>query len=126
MIYCQTINRESIAVHSLDDIDNTQYVELIKYGDAPMFAVYMDDGEDKWVWEFELDTPSNYERVKMNVFDAIFGCETMIELAEALDSIFENDFEDILIRDESDACEGCEECKECENRDECFPALREI
>lgn len=110
MIYCQTINKECIAVHPLDDINNTQVVELIKYGDIPMFAVYVDDGEDEWFWEFDLSAPSDYERVKMSIFDAVFGCDTMIEFAEALDDIFENDFEDILIVDECDGCNGCEGC----------------
>lgn len=113
MIYCQTNNVERIAVHPLNDIDNTQYVELIKYGNIPMFAVYVDDGEDEWVWEFELVNPSDYERVKMNIFDAIFVCDTMTELASALDAVFDNRFADILLIDECECCEGCKEdcCK---------------
>ena len=110
MRYCQTINKECIAVHPLNDINSTQYVELIKYGDVPMFSVWMDDGEEEWVWEFEMFNPSDYERVKMNIFDAIFGCETMIEFAEALDDIFHEEFADILVKDECDCCEGCEGC----------------
>lgn len=110
MIYCQTINKESIAVHPLDDINNTQFVELIKDGNTPMFAVWVDDGEDEWYWEFEMYTPSDYERVKMNIFDVIFGCDTMIELAEALDAVFRNGFEDILVVDECDECNGCDGC----------------
>lgn len=114
MIYCQTINKECIAVHPLDDIDNTQYVELVKYGDIPMFAVWMDDGEDEWIWEFEMLTPSDYERVKMNVFDAIFGCDTMYDLARALDDIFENYFEYILVVDDCSSCECCGGCNKYE------------
>lgn len=110
MIYCQTINAERIAVHPLDDMTNTQYVELIKYGDVPMFAVYVDDGEEEWYWEFEMYSPSDYERVKMNVFDAVYECETMLELAEALDDIFVGAFGSILIGDECANCNGCEGC----------------
>lgn len=110
MIYCQTINKEYIAVHPLNNANNTQYVELVKYGDVPMFAVWMYDGEDEWFWEFEMFTPSDYERVKMNIFDAIFGCDTMSELAEALDDIFINRFEDILVSDECSDCDGCGGC----------------
>ena len=109
MIYCQTINVERIAVHPMDDMKNTQFVELIKYGDIPMFAVCVDDGEDEWFWEFEMTEPSDYERVKMNTFDAIFECDTMLELAEALDSIYKDGFASILVVDECDGCEGC--CK---------------
>lgn len=110
MIYCQTTNKECIAVHPMNNINNTQFVELVKYGDIPMFAVWMDDGEDEWIWEFEMYTPSDYERVKMNIFDAIFECETMPELAEMLDEAFEDGFGNILIRDECDGCDGCNKC----------------
>ena len=111
MKYCETISRECIAVHPLDDIDNTQYVELIKYGDEPKFAVWVEDNDGAWIWEFDMTCPSNYERVKLSIFDAIFGCDTMKELVNAFDDIFENDFEDILIEDECDCC-GC--CGDCE------------
>ena len=104
---------ERIAVHPMGDVNNTQYVEFIKYGNTPIFAVCLDDGEDEWLWEFELFNPSDYERVKMSVFGAIFECDTMIELAETLDDIFENGFEDILIVDECDECDGCGGCNKC-------------
>ena len=107
MIYCQTINVERIAVHLMDDMNSTKYVELMKYGNAPLFAVWVNDGKDDWFWEFEMFTPSDYERVKMNTFDAIFKCETMSELVEALDAIYKDGFEDILIVDECDECDGC-------------------
>lgn len=110
MRYCQTINVERIAVHPLDDINNTQYVELIKYGNVPMFAVCMDDGEDDWIWEFEMFTPSDYERVKMNVLDAIYTCDTMFELSDALNTIFREYFAEILIVDECENCNGCGGC----------------
>lgn len=110
MIYCQTINKECLVVHPLDNTNNMRYVELIKYGDIPMFAVWIDDVEGGWLWEFEMFTPSDYERVKLSVFDAICECDTMFELAEALDLIFEKDFKDILIEDECVNCDGCGGC----------------
>lgn len=114
MIYCQTTNVERIAVHPLNNINDTQYVELIKCGDTPLFAVWANDGEDDWFWEFKMLNPSDYERVKMNVFDAIFACDTMFELVEALNAIFENYFANILIADEcgnyDDGCDNCDDC----------------
>ena len=110
MRYCKTINKECIAVHPLDDIGNTHYIELIKAGDVPMFAVWMDDGEVVWIWEFEMFTPSDYERVKMNVFDAVYTCDTMLELSDALDTIFREYFAEILIVDECAECDGCGVC----------------
>lgn len=114
MRYGQTFNKECIVVHPLDDIDSAQYVELIKYGDEPKFAVWVgdeDDDDGAWVWEFNMTCPSDYERVKLSIFDAIFGCDTMKQLVNALDDIFENEFEDILIDDECECC-GC--CGDCE------------
>lgn len=113
MIYCETLNRESIAVRPLNDIDNAQYVELIKYGDEPKFAVWVDDGNDEWLWTFDMTCLSDYERVKLSIFDAIFACETMTELTYAFDAIFTSDFEDILIEDE-DECDCCGCCGGCE------------
>ena len=113
MRYCETVNKECIAVNPLDNIENTYYVELIKYGDEPKFAVWVEDGEndDAWVWEFDMTCPSNYDRVRLSIFDVIFECDTMKELVSAFDDVFENDFEDILIDDECDCC-GC--CGGCE------------
>lgn len=110
MIYCETLNAECIAVHPLDDIDSTQYVELVKYGDEPKLAVWIGDN-DEWTWEFDLTCPSDYERIKLTVFDAVFVCDTMFELADALDSVFKNEYPDILIEDECDCCGCCGGCK---------------
>lgn len=111
MRYCETISKECIAIHPLDNIDSTRYVELIKYGDEPKFAVWIEDEDGAWVWEFDMTRPSDYERVKLSIFDAIFGCDTMTELIAAFDAIFNNDFEDILIDDECDCCSCCGDCE---------------
>lgn len=102
MLYCRTINVEHIAVHPMDDTTNTQFVELTKYGDEPVFAVSMYDGEFDWCWEFDMFIPSDYERVKFAIFDALIECDTMVELAECLDETFHVVFEDILMEDECD------------------------
>lgn len=117
MIYRQTINVERIVLSPLDDTNSRRFVELIKFGDIATFGVLLDDSENERFWEFEMLEPSDYERVKMNVFDAIFECDTMYELREALDAIFEDGFEDILIKDEDededydDECDG--DCCRC-------------
>lgn len=97
MVYCRTINVERIAVHSMDNLRSTQFVELTKYGDEPTFSVYMYDGEDEWIWEFDMTNPSDYERVKLSIFNAIFECGTMLELAEKIDDVFNDGFETILL-----------------------------
>ena len=100
MLYCQTIVSEKIAVHPMDDVNNTQYVELIKCGNEPLFIVCVYDGEDEWFWEFDMTCPSDYERVKLNIFDMIDGCDTMHELVHVLDEIFHEGFSSIMIDDE--------------------------
>ena len=112
MIYCQTINEEHIAVHPMDNMKNTQFIYLTKCGNEPMFLVSMNDCEgDEWYWEFDMTCPSDYERVKLNIFNAIFECDTMVELAYTLDEIFKDGFEDILIQEECECdCPYCGEC----------------
>lgn len=99
MIYRSTINIERIALSPLDNINSTQFVELVKFGDVATFGVFVDE---ELYWEFDMSEPSNYERVKMSIYDAIFECETMEELGEALNAIFEGGFGEILIDDEYD------------------------
>ena len=111
MIYRQTINVERIALSPLDNVDLVQFVDLVKFGDAATFAVSIANKEDDWYWEFDMSEPSDYERVKMNLYDAIFECDTVEEFGEALDALFEDGFDEILIycnRDEEEDCEECE------------------
>ena len=114
MIYCRTINVERIAVHPMDDMENTQFVELTKYGDEPIFSVWVDDGKEEWYWEFDMSYPSDYETVKLNILEAVFECDTMFELVEMLDAIFNDGFETILIKDGCEGCSGCNKSKQRE------------
>lgn len=100
MIYCQTVISEKIAVHPMDDTNDTQFVELIKYGSEPTFVVCIEDCNDEWYWEFDMTVPSNYERIKLTIFDMIHECGTMNELACVLDEIFHEGFSSIMIDDE--------------------------
>ena len=114
MIYCQTVYEERIAVHPMNDVNNTQVVELVKYGDEPIMLVTLYDGKENWMWEFDITNPSHYERIKLTIFDMIHECDTMKELALMLDSIFIDGFSPILIgEDPCEDCEGCEFCDVC-------------
>ena len=108
MIYCKTINVERIAVHPMDDVNNTQFIELTKYGDEPVFSVDVCDGEFQYFWEFDMSEPSDYERVKLCIFDMICNCNTMEELVYTLDVIFRDWFEEILIEDRYECCADCD------------------
>ena len=122
MIYRQTINVERIALSPLDNVDSIQFVDLVKFGDVPTFAVSIANKENDWYWEFDMAEPSDYERVKMNLYDAIFECDTVEELGEALDAIFEDGFDEILLycnrnEEEYEECEMEEEWEEYEYKD---------
>lgn len=109
MIYHGTYAKEVIAVHPMDDMKRTNFIELCKNADDPTFSVEVDDGFDTWFWEFIMEDNSIYERVKINIFDAIFECETMDKLVSVLDDVFHDGFKGVLIEDEE--CDGdCENC----------------
>lgn len=110
MLYCKTINKEAILVHPMNDVANHQYVELTKYGDEPTFSVYMFDDENEYFWEFDMCNPSDYERVKLCIFDSICECDTMEELGCMLNAIFEEVFGEILLVEDCADCIDCEGC----------------
>lgn len=97
MVYCKTVNIERIVVHPANTHRSSHVIEMIKYGDEPVFSIGLDDGDDEWYWEFDMTCPSNYERVKLTLFDMVYECDNMFELAELLDEVFWENFEDILI-----------------------------
>lgn len=121
MIYYQTITKECIAIRPLDEHD-TYFVELMKRGNKPEFAVCIDVGEHEYLWIFDGSNPSDYERVKLNVFDVIFEWDTIHELVDSLDAIFRHDFDNILIEcieyDDEDEEEDYDWEEECEDEDE--------
>ena len=110
MIYCKTINVERIAVHPMDDASNTQFIELTKYGDETVFSVDMCDDEFQYFWKFDMSEPSDYERVKLCIFDMICHCNTMKKLVYTLDVVFRDWFEEILIEEEYECCADCDGC----------------
>lgn len=118
MIYRNTINIERIELSPLDNINSVQFVNLVKFGDTATFAVSMQDGDGGWYWEFDMSEPSNYERAKMNIYDAIFECDTMSELGEALNAIFEDGFSEILLYDDDDEEDEYEEEEWEDNEDD--------
>ena len=96
----------------MDNIDSYECVRLIKYGDETALSVYVYDGKYEWDWAFDISNPSDYERIKLCVFDVICECDTMEELACMMDALFREAFDDILIVD-VDECESCCECEYC-------------
>lgn len=108
MIYHGTDLVEVIQVHPMDAMNETHYINLVKCADEPMFYVNCCCDED-WGYEFQMNNNSDYERVKLNIFDAIWECEDMDSLMRVLSETFEDGFANILVEDECNGdCEHCE------------------
>lgn len=112
MIYHGSYQTETIVIHPMDGIKETHFIELIKESDEPKFYVHCNSYGEDHVWEFWMHGISDYERVKFNIMNAIFECNTMEELMEMLDNIFNDGFADILI-DGEECTSDCEHC-ECD------------
>lgn len=113
MIYQGTDVVEVIAINPMNNTNETHYINMVKSGDYSMFYVTCCCNAD-WFYEFAMENNSDYERVKFNIMEAIFKCDTVNELLCTLSDVFEEGFGDILIEN-NDGCE-CECCDhgECE------------
>lgn len=113
MVYHGTYSKEIIAVRPMDWLNETHFIELVRSADEPTFWVTCCCDED-WFYEFYLESNSDYERVKFNIMEQIFKCDTMDELLGTLSEIFEDGFESILVEHECDATCDCENsCNHC-------------
>lgn len=108
MVYHGTVTSERIAFYPDGDPTNMHYIEIARAPNEPLFWVGCCCDED-WFYTFAFESNSDYERVKYNIMEAVFECESMDELLTYLSEIFEDGFSNILI---SDAC-----CEDCENKE---------
>ena len=108
MIYKGTYDVEIIEVTPMDDLSEAHYIQMQKSRDDATFSVTCCCDED-WCYEFEYNK-SDYERVKFNVMECIFECETMDELLDTLSEVFEDGFEP-LDRDVVECDGDCENCE---------------
>lgn len=105
MVFCGSTNVERIIVHPMDNLNESHYIDIVTDKDDPVFYVTCCCDED-WGYEFPYNK-SDYERIKFNIMEAIFECDTMDELLDVLSEIFEDGFETI-----EDECDG--DCANCE------------
>ena len=114
MIFCGNGTMERLFVHSMDDINEQHYIDLTMSKDDASFLVSC-CCDDEWFYEFEYNK-SDYERIKFNIMNAIFECDTMEELIDVLDDIFLDGFEELIIECSADDycdCECCIDCNGC-------------
>jgi hypothetical protein len=110
MIYRGTYKSETITFSPEDEMCRECAVELYKSAESGHFCVMINDCDYDWVWEFETDSVSDYERIKFNIMEIMFESETIDEFVAVLDDVFTDGFADILIDDECGECCGCCDC----------------
>ena len=113
MIYHGTSVTETIYVKSENDLENVCCIDLIKAHDESVFYVTTCSNTD-WTWKFYMDGESNYEMVKHTIIDAVFKCNHIIELMDYLDTIFEENFDEIVVYEEKEHDDCC--CENCNHR----------
>ena len=109
MVYHGTDHIEVIQVHPMDNLNETHYISLAKPANSPTFYV-TGCCDDSWCYEFFLNNNSDYERVKFNIMEAMFECDTMDELMTVLSEVFEDGFNDIMVENYGCDCENCDHC----------------
>ena len=109
MKYCGTENVEIIQFSPMDALDETHFIAMQKMFDEPVFLVSCSCYDD-WCYAFSFEDNTIYERVKFNIMEAIFNCETTSDLLDYLDSVFIEGFGDVLIDDDDDDDFCCGEC----------------
>lgn len=110
MVYRGTYTTERLMFHNESDPNEVHFIALTKSADAPTFYVTCCCDEE-WGYEFYIENNSDYERVKFNIMEAMFDCESMTELLDELSEIFEDGFEGLLVCD----CCDCFNCENCNN-----------
>lgn len=112
MTLCGIYNTETIVVHPDDAPHTSHYIEMEMDKDDPIFYVSCCCDED-WIWAFWY-SKSDYEKIKHAILDIVFECESMDEVMDALDEVFVECFDDILVDDEEDEFECDGDCANCE------------
>ena len=104
MVYCGTSYEENIFIHHDGEPTDIHYITMSKSPFESKFVVTCCCYED-WIYEFSMKTPSDYDRVKFNIMETMFECDSVDMLIAELSEIFEDGFSDILITEETEEVE---------------------
>ena len=114
MKICDTLNVERIIIHPNDEPHESHYIDIIVDGYNPIFYVNS-CCDNEWEWAFWY-SKTNYELVKYVIMDCITTCDTMEELINALDEIFDEECRDITFNEaelQTDEWECDGDCENC-------------
>lgn len=109
MLLCGVYEVEEIRVHPDDDPHSSHYISIVTDKDVPKFSV-TSCCDEEWVWDFWY-SKTNYDIVKHLVMDCVFSAETMDDLIDALDEVFEEYCSEIIFEEhDNDDCDVELEC----------------
>lgn len=108
MVYHGMYETEGIVFHANGDVDDIYIIALTKNIDGKTFRVEV-DFDDDWYWNFEM-YPGAYEMIKYMIMDVVFECDNEDELLMELDTMFEDNFRELVVDEECDCEHGCKHC----------------
>ena len=110
MVYYGTDVVEYIVFHTAGNSEDKHLIGMAKSADSQTFTVDC-CCDSEWRYSFRMENNSDYERIKFNIMQTVFECETMEELLSKLSELFKDGFEELLIKDECDGNCDCYDCK---------------
>lgn len=87
---------EKIYLCSEGGATSIHYIELIRCRNTLFVETCC---TPDWSYRFTSDDPSDFERIKFNIMEQIFKCNSIEELLDQLSFVFEDGFAGILIED---------------------------
>ena len=115
MTFCGNYSVEKLVVHPNDAPHESHYIDITMDKNEPIFHVSCCCDEE-WSWTF-MYSNTVYEIVKYYIMDCINECDTMDELIDAIDAIFEEDCMDFVFDEDNCVfadCDGnCDDCDCC-------------
>lgn len=103
MVYHGTCKTETIIMYPHSDETDVQFVDIIT--DANISSVYVHIND--YSWEFDIDTLTDYERIKFAVMEVVHCAENVEDFIAELNDVLIDNFEDILVEYSDDDDDDC-------------------
>lgn len=100
LVFEGATHTEVLWLRKQDETEERYPIFFTKYGDEPKFSVALEVDNYGQEWEFWMLNPSMYEIIKYAVFDMMMQCETIEELGDVLNEIFNEHFGDAIVQEE--------------------------
>lgn len=103
MIYKGTTFTERINMKPMDHMEFKSWIEFRKEARTQKMEIFLceDRGNERsvWSWWIDLSDPMTYEQIKYNVMEQMWACDTIQDMADELESLFEDGFESVVLKE---------------------------